>query len=220
MTANDIAAGDTAPEMAQKLVNAMTNAGLAASHHPVRVEQFDGYLVLVNRATEVDFRNRVSAPGATFEDPAWDYAADIDAREGALLSLNFRDDFGKRIDIFAAATVGENVKAWAGNDALGAFTPALQNLTFLPEAAVDTDDIGLPFTPGHELGHILLNQGNDLHEPEDATNLLAVGNRFGGAGTDTVEAYGASKRLNEDQQTRARNVSGPGSNGPVLLQKK
>ena len=81
------------------------------------------------------------------------------------------------------------------------------NVAFFNEIAADTPDASDPFTVGHEIGHVVLDDGG--HEGV-ATNLMR------GGLTSLQEGNGASKRLTETQHDRARTAS---ENSPAILKK-
>lgn len=90
------------------------------------------------------------------------------------------------------------------------FYGSWQNLGFIVQEAVDTEDVDAPFIAGHEVGHSLFDVGN-VH-----TNSAGEPFNLFNAILSLRETYDATKRLAETQNIRARTVSGPATVPPLL----
>ena len=112
---------------------------------------------------------------------------------------------------FRCAVVGITGKklSQTGGDFLANNLPGWHNVAIIREEAVDANDATMPFIAGHEMGHALFDGGNPQHNTTQATNLFR-------AIVSAVDTIGATKRLNQPQNTRARLVSGPGTVPPLL----
>lgn len=174
------------------------------------------HIVMVNARRNMGFANLASSvPTLVFQVPLLNFGDGLSFLEGSVLALNFGNPNRSIIEIFAVSNnlvVGARGRAGADVHANG--LPGWHNRAFLIKNAVDFDDALLPFTAGHEVGHILLNAFGTfpVHHPT-STNLLK-------SGTDTVDTINASKRLDDAQNSRARAQSGPGSPGPLLLNQR
>jgi len=208
----EITSGDNAEQMAQKLVTAISaHQGLAATK-----EKFtDRFFVMVNKGTNVTFQNSIKPAGVEFGLPVFNLNDFLDALEAFILVCNFRDNDDATIEMFAIDTPYIFVKDNSGvafGEKIPTDTikiPALINTTFLKETAVDADDTDDPFCAGHEIGHILFDGDDHSTIP---TNLFK-------APASTTEGYDKTKRLTSDQNTDARNDSGPNA-VPAILKKK
>jgi hypothetical protein len=222
-----IAAGDNAQAIAGKIAARISAvAGFAATEHSHLAQR----IVLVNPRQNVDFDAIVSPEAAVVvQEPALDFTDEINLLEGNVLGLNFDDGNDSSIDMIAVGQIdmrlnpGDSAaRAVTGNDASAATLAGWQNLSILTENAVNRindatvnptgDDARLPFTAGHEMGHAIFDGGNGIHHPT-ATNL------FTGGGTSTADTIGASKRLDDPQNTRGRDRSGPATVPPLLQQR-
>ena len=221
-----ITAGDNDQTIAAAIATRISAlAGFAATEHRHQGQR----IVLVNPRQDVDFDTIVSPdPAVVVQPPALNFTDDISLLEGNVLGLNFGDGNDSSIDmiaigrIFISPAPGSTARAATGHDGAAASLPGWHDLSILTEDAVNRvndaavnptgDDARLPFTAGHEMGHALLVGGNGIHHPT-ATNL------FTGGGTSTTDTIGASKRLDDPQNTRARARSGPTTATPLLQQR-
>lgn len=203
-----ISRGDTDEQIAQKLAAAIsTHAGLTGSHH--RHENI--FIVLVNKGRAVTFANiNTTVPSVVFQEPALNFTDEINLLEGSVLGLNFKDNDPSTIDMIAVGKVHVlgTSDAATGGDFLATNLPGWHNASIIREEGVDASDADQPFLAGHEMGHALFDGSNDIHSPI-ATNIFT---QFQ-SGVDTINA---TKRLTEDQNTRARDRSGPNTVPPLL----
>ena len=128
------------------------------------------------------------------------------------IALNYADNDLTTIDVFAvpSGVFDLGTRAFSWGYLWNPIYEGIENTTFVVEDALNAADAGLPFTFGHELGHILFNgdyTGDDPmnHEPGNPQNLMTDG------GTSTTDAWDASKRLTSVQIDDARLDSGPNS---------
>lgn len=204
--------GDTDEQIAQRLAAAIsTRPGLAATHH----RHDNLFIVLINRRQEVDFAN-INSTVATvvFQEPALNFSDTISLLEGSVLGLNFNDNNPSTIDMIGVGRVNvlqAPTDGATGGDFLAANLPGWHNLCILREEGIDNSDAGHPFLAGHEMGHALFDGSNELHSPL-LTNLFR-------ATVNVADTIGATKRLTEDQNTRARLRSGPDTVPPLLLRR-
>lgn len=186
-------------------------------HTPPEGSDDDGWLVLVNPGNDVLFENigfpaglGVIAPALAF--PPLTTGATMGVFEHHVIGLNYRDGGDNIIHVFVlpdtsmgAPTAGL-VYRFSQNT-----LPGVHNAVFIDERATDGDDTDLPFTFGHELGHILdLGHVNNQFKQ---TNLMY----FEGHPNEREGDLGR-KRLEQMQVDTVRQSSGPGSNNPILEQ--
>lgn len=127
---------------------------------------------------------------------------------------------------FYASTSGlvGDVRGRAFGDGDGSSLQYAVNTFFVDQLGADLED-DYPFVAGHEAGHVLFDgeaPGTHPVRPDgtpDLAHITDVQNLMAPLSV-VVEAYDAPKRLTYDMQLDARADSGPGSNGPVLLQAK
>lgn len=204
-----VSTGDTQEQISARLAAGIsTKPGLTATDHRHNTER----LVLVNKASQVTFaRLRNNVTGVVFTEPALDYTDDISLLEGSVLGLNFRDADRRVMTMIAVTdiTVLGSSHAATGGDYLLSNLPGWHNVAILREFSVDGDDSTYPVTAGHEMGHALFNIGNAGHH-STSTNLFATS-----ASPIDPETFAARKRLDDAQNTLARNNSA-GSANPIL----
>jgi len=223
-----VTSSDTTEAVAQKLASAIrAQTKLSASafphYHGDRAGRlFEGWIVLVNKGHNVNFAILESPPGVRIDVPPLDFSSIEDGNENkplktlelACLSLNYKDDDPSTIDVFVVgkARLKDNLSGMAGGDWLAKEIPAWHNVVFVQAYGVDAEIPTDPFLLAHELGHVLLDGDDSIHQ-DDTTNLRHTP-------TSVMDYVGATKRLTPEQHNRAREKSGPGSAGPVLLKKK
>lgn len=213
-----VTAGDTDEVIARKLATAISaRAGLSATHH----RHEDQFLVVVNRGTAVTFANTATTvAGLGFLAPVLNFTDGIDLLEGSVLGFNFADAAPDTIDIIVVDNVpilNPTTLGATGGDFLLTNLPGWHNLAIIRQSAAD-GSAGFTLVAGHEMGHALMDGGNNIHAraafqlPTSpvATNLFQPFN--------TTDAIGAAKRLDAEQNTRARGRSGPGAPGSQPLQ--
>jgi outer membrane protein OmpA-like peptidoglycan-associated protein len=206
-----VTAGDRDQVIAQKLAAQISKkTGLAATAH----RHNDQFLVLVNRGTNVAFANTgTTVAGLVFREPVLDFTNDITLLEGSVLGLNFADQNPSTIDVIVVGNVPllppQNLNGAAGGDSVSANLPGWHNVAIIQQAAAD-GSAPLALVPGHEMGHVLLDGGPEIHSTI-ATNLMNK--------SSTPDAIGGSKRLRAEQNTTARTQSGPAT-VPALLHKR
>jgi len=212
-----VAAGDSDDVIAGKLAAAISaRPGLAATHHRHDTE----FLVVVNRGTAVTFANTATTvAGLVFQVPPLNFTDDITLLEGSVLGLNFADASQSTIDVVVVDNVPllppRNLIGATGGDFLLANLPGWHNLSIIQQRTAD-GSAGFTLVAGHEMGHALMDGGDAVHARAPfqlptspiATNLLQPVN--------TVDAIGAGKRLDAEQNTRARTSSGPATVPPLL----
>jgi hypothetical protein len=142
--------------------------------------------------------------------------ADVTLLEGAVLGLNYKDANAQTIDFFTVGTgaVLATNRAATGFDGLAANLPGWENSVISMDDFLGGNAANNTHVPGHEAGHSLFDTGNPGHHAT-ATNL------FWGGVLTFEPGVNNPKRLTDApnaQNTDARNDSGPGSAGPVLLQ--
>ncbi|MCS7303670.1 MAG: hypothetical protein NZ602_01000 [Thermoguttaceae bacterium] len=220
----DVQSGERDRTIAPRLATAIAQqAELPASVvGPFEQGGFQGWIVLVNKGRNVKFSNiQCTVPGLRVEVPTlkFDFSGTnnrgIESLELSCLSLNFRDDDPSTIDVFVVgdAKIKGHLGGLAGGDWLKDIIPAWENVIFVQKAAVFGGvPPDAPFILAHELGHVLLNGDDSIHE-NDPYNLMKMS-------TEGMDCVDAPRRLTQAQHERARRESGPGSTGPVLLQKK
>jgi hypothetical protein len=214
--------GQTDEVIAKNLAEAISKAGIPASHHhnkfTIGKDNFDQWLVLVNKGGQVMFD--ITSPdisGIAISEPVLNFTDDITPTEGNVLGLNFTDKSDPSIYIIAVGNIRivtskdfDDTLAGSGGFYLLNDLPGWVNLAIITEIAVDSDDAGAPTTAGHEMCHILFNGGNSAHTPNNPTNL-AFGRDM------PVETFDSPKRLTNDQNTLIRS---PRNVGGALLNKK
>jgi len=220
---------DTTKTVAQKLASAISEqAKLKASAFPHydgdQNDKFEGWIVLVNKGHNVNFANPQHPQGVRIGVPRLDFSSIEDGNKNkplktlelACLSLNYKDkDYDDAtIDVFVVgkARIKDNLSGMAGGDCLADRIPAWHNVVFVQAYGVDAEIPTYPFLLAHELGHVLLDGDDTIHQ-DDTTNLMH-------SPVSEIDSVGATKRLTPEQHNRAREKSGPGSAGPVLLKKK
>jgi outer membrane protein OmpA-like peptidoglycan-associated protein len=204
--------GQTDRVIAQNVAAAITaQTGLPASHH----RHQDLFIVLVNRRNQVNFTNATSTvPTVVFTPPPLNFTDEINLLEGSVLGLNFSDNDPSTIDIIAVGRVpilGTNLGA-TGGDFLAVNLPGWRNVAIIREEAVRTNNASIPLVAGHEMGHALLDGSDEIHLNTIPTNLISI---F----ANVADTIGVGKRLNDAQNLRVRQRSGPNT-VPPLLQKK
>ncbi|MGH9251954.1 MAG: hypothetical protein ACRD0W_20920, partial [Acidimicrobiales bacterium] len=139
--------------------------------------------------------------------------------EGSVLGLNFADASQSTIDVVVVDNIGilsPTTLGATGGDFLLANLPGWHNLAIIRRAAAD-GSAGFTLVAGHEIGHALMDGGNPIHARAPfqlptspiATNLFQPFN--------TADTIGGAKRLDAEQNTRARTSSGPATVPPLLL---
>ena len=185
------------------LVDAIATAG------PDRVD----FTRILNTVADVDVRR------LDLEFNPLDFTETVggDIHEEHALAINYADDDLTTIDVFALPfeTLGMGVRGTGFGYLWRTFVEGIENTIFIDERAVDTDDAEMPFSFGHEIGHVLTNgdfpAADSTGHSADSWNLMK-------SGTDAVDTWGASKRLNADQIMDVRLDSGPGiPNNPEIL---
>lgn len=215
-----VAAGDSDQVIAQKLAAQIsTNAGLAATSH----RHDNQFLVVVNRGTNVAFANvATTVVGLLFIVPALNFTDDITLLEGTVLGLNFADQNLSTIDLIVVDNVPllppRNLLGATGGDFLSVNLPAWHNVSIVQQVAAD-GSAPRSLVAGHEMGHALMDGGDAIHARAPfqlptspiATNLFQPFN--------TPDTIGGAKRLDAEQNTRARARSGPATVPPLLQQR-
>lgn len=199
------------------------STGLSTSlpPHPDQVPpgNFDRWLVIVDKGQNVTFENWSDTfANLDFNPTVLNYTMPVNETEGNVLGLNFKDDDDQTIDLFAASEVPGDTLGFAGYDDIADALPGLVNTIVIGEASADQFD-DYPTVAGHEVGHVLFNKdfpgddpNNDGHSTTSTNLMYPVASQ--------KETYSATKRLTPYQHSDARADSGPGSDGPVLLQPK
>jgi hypothetical protein len=204
------AAGATAQQVATQLAAEIAaNVGLTATAHRHQAM----FIVLVNRGNEVAFANIASTtPSVLFQEPALNFTDAINLLEGSVLGLNFNDSDPTTIDMIAVENIPVlGVLGATGGDFLAANLPGWHNVAIVGERAVDPTNLS-PFVAGHEVGHAIFDGGNGIHNTTNPQNLFQPA-------VSPADTIGATKRLDDAQNTRARLLSGPAT-VPALLDRR
>jgi hypothetical protein len=170
--------------------------------------------VVVNRGSDVNFRNLQTVPGVTFTEPTLNVNDGITPIEGSILGLNFEDTDDSSLDYIAVPNgdvLNPGTLGATGGDYLQSNLPGWHNLCIIREDCVDTSDAGWPILAGHEAGHAIFDIDNGGHS-------LNPNNLFFATAT-SVQSYNAPKRLTDAQNLDARTDSGPGTPNALLKKK-
>lgn len=203
-----VAKDETAGNVAERLAAAFTAQQLPTKSYRHSSPTENEWLVIVKKGSNVNFAKKQDLPGIKLDEPKLDFSDDIDYREGAVLSLNFRDDDAKTIEMFSMRNftkpkpIVKSGIAAAGGDWNADPMPGWQNTAIFWGPTLDANDKHYPTVAGHEVGHILLNDPGHVNGP--STNLM-----FPYVGWEQPEQITSPKRLNEDQHNRIRTESGP-----------
>jgi hypothetical protein len=226
----EIFAGDTEEQIAQRLASEISShvPNITAQHHPHTLDENENYwLVLVDRGSVVKFPvAKSTTANVSINAPQLHFAKrnDIGQLGGNVLGLNFKDEDEQTIDLFTVPLFAlDGAVGRSGGDLREPYLPGMQNTILVYETAVDGRDLpmnnpfvnrsrALPFTAGHEAGHVLFDESfpGDVkgHSPDSLNLLFKI--------PSTYETLDATKRLTSDQNTDARADSGPDTT-PALL---
>ena len=214
-----VAAGDSDQVIAQKLAAQIsTNAGLAATSH----RHEDQFLVVVNRGTNVAFANvATTVAGLLFIVPVLNFTDDITLLEGSVLGLNFADGTRAR-STSSLSTMCRARRKLAGRNGRGLPrrpAPRLAKVSSVIRAWRLTGRADLPLRRARDGPRLV--QRRQRHPRRAAFQLPTspIPTNLFRAGNSAVDTIGSSKRLDAEQNTRARTESGPATVPPLLQQR-
>ena len=186
----------------------------AVRHFPARADNF--WLVHVNPGNDVLFENIGFPNGLDIDPPQLDFPPLMHGEvmttiEHHAIGLNFKDGGENIIHVFVLPDTSMGMSTPGTGYRSPGSLDAANNCVFIDERAIDGDDVDLPFTFGHELGHVL--------GLSHATSQRVRSNLMYRQGPPNErERYRARKRLTQAQVDLAREKSGPGSSNPILQQ--